>query len=204
MKGSLVIVGFFVLGILVGLTGRVPESLVEGNLTFYALCALLFCVGIGIGSDREIVSKFRSLDVRMALLPIGTIVGTFAGAFAASLILPARSATDCLAVGSGFGYYSLSSIFITSYRGAELGTIALLSNIIREMATLLLAPLLARFAGPLTPHLRRRSHLDGHHPPDHNDLLRQRIFNALPLPRLRPRTLHPLHRHLLVHDRRLC
>lgn len=51
MKGSLVIVGFFVLGILVGLTGRVPESLVEGNLTFYALCALLFCVGIGIGSD---------------------------------------------------------------------------------------------------------------------------------------------------------
>lgn len=151
MKGSLVIVGFFVLGILVGLTGRVPESLVEGNLTFYALCALLFCVGIGIGSDRKIVSKFRSLDVRMALLPIGTIVGTFAGAFAASLILPARSATDCLAVGSGFGYYSLSSIFITSYRGAELGTIALLSNIIREMATLLLAPLLARFAGPLAP-----------------------------------------------------
>ena len=103
MKGSLVIVSFFVLGILVGLTGRVPESLVEGNLTFYALCALLFCVGIGIGSDREIVSKFRSLDVRMDLLQIGTIVGTFAGAFAASLILPARSATDCLAVGSGFG-----------------------------------------------------------------------------------------------------
>ena len=39
--------------------------------------------------------------------------------------------------GSGFGYYSLSSIFITEYKGAELGTIALLSNISREIITLL-------------------------------------------------------------------
>ena len=151
MKGSLVIVGFFVLGILAGLSGIVPEKIVEGNLTFYALCALLFFVGIGVGSDRNIVSRFKSLDVRMALLPAGTMLGTFAGALAAALILPERSATDCLAVGSGFGYYSLSSIFITGYRGAELGTVALLSNIIREMATLLLAPLLARFCGPLAP-----------------------------------------------------
>lgn len=143
MKGSLVIVGFFVLGILAGLSGIVPEKIVEGNLTFYALCALLFFVGIGVGSDRNIVSRFKSLDVRMALLPVGTMLGTFAGALAAALILPGRSATDCLAVGSGFGYYSLSSIFITGYRGAELGTVALLSNIIREMATLLLAPIAA-------------------------------------------------------------
>ena len=132
MKGSLVIVGFFVLGILAGLSGIVPERFVGCDLTFYALCALLFFVGLGVGSDKS-------------------IVGTFAGALAASLILSSRSATDCLAVGSGFGYYSLSSIFITGYRGAELGTIALLSNIIREMATLLLAPLLARFCGPLAP-----------------------------------------------------
>ena len=145
MKGSLVIVGFFVLGILAGLSGIVPEKIVEGNLTFYALCALLFFVGIGVGSDRNIVSRFKSLDVRMALLPAGTMLGTFAGALAAALILPGRSATDCLAVGSGFGYYSLSSIFITGYRGAEL------SNIIREMATLLLAPLLVRIGGPLAP-----------------------------------------------------
>ncbi len=151
MKGSLVIVGFFLLGILAGLSGIVPERFVGGDLTFYALCALLFFVGLGVGSDKSIVSKFKSLDVRMALLPVGTIIGTFAGALAASLILSSRSATDCLAVGSGFGYYSLSSIFITGYRGAELGTIALLSNIIREMATLLLAPLLARFCGPLAP-----------------------------------------------------
>lgn len=151
MKGSLIIVGFFILGIAAGLSGMVPESIIEGDLTFYALCALLLCVGIGIGSDRSIVTKFKSLDVRMALLPLGTALGTFAGSLVVSFILSGRSPLDCLAVGSGFGYYSLSSIFITEYKGAELGTIALLANIIREMATLLLSPVLAKVFGPLAP-----------------------------------------------------
>lgn len=151
MKGSLIIVGFFILGIAAGLSGMVPESIIDGDLTFYALCALLLCVGIGIGSDRNIVTKFKSLDVRMALLPLGTALGTFAGSLVVSFILSGRSPLDCLAVGSGFGYYSLSSIFITEYKGAELGTIALLANIIREMVTLLLSPVLARVFGPLAP-----------------------------------------------------
>lgn len=151
MKGSLIIVGFFILGIAAGLSGMVPESIIDGDLTFYALCALLLCVGIGIGSDRNIVTKFKSLDVRMALLPLGTALGTFAGSLVVSFILSGRSLLDCLAVGSGFGYYSLSSIFITEYKGAELGTIALLANIIREMVTLLLSPVLARVFGPLAP-----------------------------------------------------
>lgn len=151
MKGSLIIVGFFILGIAAGLSGMVPESIIDGDLTFYALCALLLCVGIGIGSDRNIVTKFKSLDVRMALLPLGTALGTFAGSIVVSFILSGRSPLDCLAVGSGFGYYSLSSIFITEYKGAELGTIALLANIIREMVTLLLSPVLAKVFGPLAP-----------------------------------------------------
>lgn len=151
MKGSLIIVGFFILGIAAGLSGIVPESIIDGDLTFYALCALLLCVGIGIGSDRNIVTKFKSLDVRMALLPLGTALGTFAGSLVVSFILSGRSPLDCLAVGSGFGYYSLSSIFITEYTGAELGTIALLANIIREMVTLLLSPVLAKAFGPLAP-----------------------------------------------------
>ncbi len=149
MKGSLIIVGFFILGIAAGLSGIVPESIIDGDLTFYALCALLLCVGIG--SDRNIVTKFKSLDVRMALLPLGTALGTFAGSLVVSFILSGRSPLDCLAVGSGFGYYSLSSIFITEYKGAELGTIALLANIIREMVTLLLSPVLAKAFGPLAP-----------------------------------------------------
>ena len=151
MKGSLVIISFFIIGIAAGLSGLIPSGISEGNLTFYALCALLFCVGAGVGSDNSFISKFKTLDLRMSLLPVGTLLGTLAGALAAALLLHGRSATDCLAVGSGFGYYSLSSIFITEYKGAVLGTIALLSNIVREMFTLLLSPLLVKVAGPLAP-----------------------------------------------------
>ena len=149
MKGSLIIVGFFALGIVAGLLSIVPQSFVESDVSYYALCALMFCVGIGIGSDSGILSSFRKVNPRLMLLPLMTIFGTLAGTAAAALLLPHRHLFDCMAIGSGFGYYSLSSIFIIEYRGAELGTIALLANIMREILTLLCAPLFARWFGKL-------------------------------------------------------
>jgi uncharacterized membrane protein YbjE (DUF340 family) len=80
-----------------------------------------------------------------------TIIGTLSGYAVISALLPGRSALDCLAIGSGFGYYSLSSIFITQYKGTEMGTVALLANIMREIITLLGAPLIVRFFGKLAP-----------------------------------------------------
>lgn len=151
MKGSLVVVMFFVLGVLMGRMDMAPVWLLDGKFTFVALCCLLFCVGMSIGSNENVVGEFKSLNPRLVLLPVATILGCFAGSVVAWLFLQYRGVTDCLAVGSGFAYYSLSSIFITQYRGVELGTVALLSNIFREMMTLLLAPLMARVFGPLAP-----------------------------------------------------
>ena len=84
------------------------------------------------------------------LLPIATILGTWAALIVVNLLLDSRTAGECFAVGSGFGYYSLSSIFITEYKGVELGTLALLANIARELLTLLAAPFLVKFFGPLS------------------------------------------------------
>ena len=151
MKGSLIIVGFFVLGIIVGLCHFVPQDFLDSDVSYYALCALMFCVGISIGCDTSVLKSFLKVNPRLMFLPVMTIVGTLAGCAAASLVLGHRQFTDCLAIGSGFGYYSLSSIFITEYRGPELGTIALLANICREILTLLCAPLLARYFGKLAP-----------------------------------------------------
>lgn len=150
MKGSLIIVGFFALGVACGLADVLPD-LSQTDISFYALCALMFCVGISVGSDPQTLNSFRALSPRLVLLPVATILGTLAGTAIISLLLQERTLADCLAVGSGFGYYSLSSIFITEYRGAELGTVALLANICREIITLLAAPLLARWFGPLAP-----------------------------------------------------
>nr|WP_295440501.1 lysine exporter LysO family protein [uncultured Prevotella sp.] len=151
MKGSLIVVGFFVLGVCLGRLDLAPALLMDSRVTFAALCCLLFCVGMSIGSNDNIVSEFRSLNPRLALLPMATILGSFAGSLVAWLFLQYRGVTDCMAVGSGFAYYSISSIFITQYRGAELGTVALLANIYREILTLLIAPLLAKVFGPLAP-----------------------------------------------------
>lgn len=151
LKGSLVIVGFFALGTLAGLLHVLPLHIEETGISFYALCALMCSVGLSVGNDPQTLKNFRSLNPRLVFLPVMTILGTLAGSAIISLLLQERSLTDCLAVGSGFGYYSLSSIFITEYRGAELGTIALLANICREILTLLAAPLMVRWFGNLAP-----------------------------------------------------
>lgn len=151
MKGSLIIVAFFIAGIACGLMHLLPDLNAYGNVSYLTLCALLFCVGITVGNNTTLLKTFKSLDRRLMLLPLMTIVGTLTATAIAAVGLPHHSLTDCLAVGSGFGYYSLSSIFITQYRGPELGTIALLANIIREVFTLLGAPLLVKYFGPLSP-----------------------------------------------------
>lgn len=151
MKGSLIIVGFFVLGALCGVYHLIPYDFTQSKLSFYALCALMFSVGVSVGNDPQTLRNFRSLNPRLIFLPVMTTLGTLAGCAVVSLFLSHRSVTDCMAVGAGFGYYSLSSIFITEYKGPELGTIALLSNITREIITLLFAPLLVRWFGNLAP-----------------------------------------------------
>lgn len=151
MKGSLIIVSFFVAGVLLGVYDLLPGVLVDNDFSVYALYALMFLVGISIGSDEKAINALRNQNLKIFLVPLGTIVGTLVGVAVISLFLEKRSLTDCLAVGSGFGYYSLSSIFITELKGAELGVIALMSNIIREIFTLLFAPLLVIWFGKLAP-----------------------------------------------------
>ena len=151
MRGSLIIVAFFIAGLLLARWGWIPSSLSEGDVSIWALYALMFLVGISIGSDTQALKAIRGQHWKILWVPVATWAGTLVGTALASLLLPSQSLADCLAVGSGFGYYSLSSIFITEYRGAELGTIALAANIIREIITLLGAPLLVCWFGKLAP-----------------------------------------------------
>ena len=151
MRNSLIILGFFALGILAGVAGWIPEGLFGNKASTLALWALMFCVGMSLGSDSGILTNLRDMDPRLLLLPLMTIIGTLVGCAVISVLLPGRSALDCLAIGSGFGYYSLSSIFITQHKGTEMGTVALLANIMREIITLLGAPLIVRLFGKLAP-----------------------------------------------------
>lgn len=159
MKGSLIVVGFFALGCLLGWSGWLPRVVVENDFTCYVLYLLMALVGISIGSDRQLNDILRSIRPRLLLVPLATIVGTLSFSALVSLFITRWSPFDCLAVGSGFAYYSLSSILITELKtptlgeqlAAELGTIALIANIIREIFALLGAPLFVKWFGRLAP-----------------------------------------------------
>ena len=50
MKGSLIIISFFIIGTLCGVYHLIPYDFTDSKLSFYALCGLMFCVGISIGN----------------------------------------------------------------------------------------------------------------------------------------------------------
>lgn len=157
MKNNLIVLAIFGISCLAGASFQ-PEADMH-NWSLCILYALMLQVGIGIGSNRSLQQELKKLSPKMLLVPAATITGTLAFSAAASLLLSQWSVFDCMAVGSGFAYYSLSSILITQFKepsiglqlATELGTIALLSNIIREMMSLVGAPLIRKYFGQLAP-----------------------------------------------------
>lgn len=151
MRDSILYLAFFALGVVLAILGWMPETLLSSDISKWILYVLLFFVGLQIGSNRNIFRVARTVGFKIALVPVATTIGTFAAVALISLVLSNRSLTDCLSVGAGFAYYSLSSILISEYRGPELGTVALLANIFREFFVLILAPWMVKYFGNLAP-----------------------------------------------------
>lgn len=151
MKNSLVIIGFFVLGTITGLNDLLPQIFVEIDFSLYALYILMFLVGIGIGADKNAWKILKNAKFKIILVPLTVIIGTAIGISIISIFLKDITLRESLAVGAGFGYYSLSSIFISRISGEALGVVALISNISREIVTLLFAPFFAKYFGKIAP-----------------------------------------------------
>ena len=157
MKNSIIVFLFFCAGCLLGFSGEI--KLDAHHISLYILYALMLQVGISIGSNKNLKQIVRQIRLKMLVIPLATIIGTLLFSALASLLLSRWSVFECMAVGSGFAYYSLSSILITQFKepsiglqlATELGTIALLSNIIREMMALLCSPLIEKYFGKLAP-----------------------------------------------------
>lgn len=157
MKNSIIVFLFFCAGCILGFSGEI--KLDAHHISLYILYALMLQVGISIGSNKNLKQIVRQIRLKMLVIPLATIIGTLLFSALASLLLSRWSVFECMAVGSGFAYYSLSSILITQFKepsiglqlATELGTIALLSNIIREMMALLGSPLIKKYFGKLAP-----------------------------------------------------
>jgi len=142
---------FFISGLLIGFFSSFPRLMFKSEYTLYALYLLLFLVGIGIGSNTKAWHVIKKVNVKILLVPLSVIIGTLLGVGLFSIFVSEVTLKESLAIGSGFGYYSLSSVLIAQIRGETLGVIALLSNIIREITTMLMTPVLAKYCGNLAP-----------------------------------------------------
>ena len=151
MKSSLIALSIFMAGLVLGHLGFVPAFLLDPLVPLMVLFVMVLFVGIGLGFSTECWDILRRMHLRILLVPVGAIIGTYVGVLAVSVFLPEYPTWQVLAACSGFGYYSLSSFIITGAGLPVLGSVALLSNIMREVSTLLLTPFLVKLLGPLAP-----------------------------------------------------
>lgn len=143
----IILIGALLLG--VG-TGLVTESIFIQNyldlINEYVLYLLVFVVGIDLGKNIETWNKIRKMGIKIMFAPLVVIIGTFAGALVASFFV-STSVSETLAISAGFGWYSMSAVLLKKMVNTEIGTIAFLANLIRELLAILLIPFVVKTFG---------------------------------------------------------
>ncbi|MDO5054425.1 MAG: lysine exporter LysO family protein [Pasteurella oralis] len=131
---SMVLIGFIV--------GYYTASLITlpKNASTYVLVLLIFFVGIQLRNNgislREVIFNERGLITGIIFILTSLLGGTIA---ALILQLPI---TQGLAIASGFGWYSLSSVVINDAWGPIFGSIAFFNDLSREIISLFAIPFL--------------------------------------------------------------
>ena len=108
MKGSLIIVGFFVLGTLCGAFHLIPFDVAQSNISFYALCALMFSVGAKYRKRSTDLEKFPFAESKTDLPACCYYTGNHIGSCTGE---PHSSPPECRRLyGSWFGLWLLFTI----------------------------------------------------------------------------------------------
>ncbi|MCL4426358.1 MAG: lysine exporter LysO family protein [Firmicutes bacterium] len=130
------------MAVLVGLLyGRflAPPGLLAhlDQVVTWALVLSFIGVGIDLGYNRQRAWQgLRVLGPAVLLIPLAVGLGTLLGTF---LVAPWSGLTvrEAMAVGAGFGWYSLAGVLLSQIHGLALGTMAFLANLLRELLALL-------------------------------------------------------------------
>ena len=110
---------------------------------------LMVSVGLSVGMRRGLLAIIRHYHVKILVIPAGIIAGSLAGGLVCALLLD-YPAAQALSIAGGLGWYSLAGVAIGNLAGPELGSIAFLASLMREIFSFFLIPYVARFAGPWT------------------------------------------------------
>ncbi|GJH43189.1 lysine exporter LysO family protein [Pasteurella canis] len=126
-------------GFIVGYYTKTITTLPK-NASTYVLVCLIFSVGIQLRNNgislREVLFNKRGLITGMIFI-ITSLVGGIVSAIILHLPI-----TQGLAIASGFGWYSLSSVIINDAWGPIFGSIAFFNDLSREITSLFVIPFL--------------------------------------------------------------
>ena len=117
-----------------------------GRIITPILCLLLFLIGVDAGVEGTVIDSFRNAGLRVLMLPLAVIVGTFSASLLMSVFLPV-TVRECLAIGSGFAWYSIAPGIIIGKGHTIAGTISFIHNVLRELISILLIPTVAKRIG---------------------------------------------------------
>ena len=111
-----------------------------------ALAFMVFVAGVEIGGNRHIIKKICNPKgfALMAAIPTAVVIGSLVGGGIAGK-LTGMKVEDAVLVSAGLGWYSLSSVVISTMYSVEIGTISFLTNVLRETLSFALIPLIARY-----------------------------------------------------------
>lgn len=123
-------ISMVVLGVL--LYSLFPQVLVNTPLTTYLLYIVIVLIGIDLASIK--IERFTFGHIYVPLMVILTL---FIAAFFTSYVLDYKFST-LMMVGSGFGWFSLSGSLVAKLTTNELGSFALLTDLIRELYAIIL------------------------------------------------------------------
>ena len=134
-----------IVGILLGYFTKSYINFDISLLIQFGLYLLLFFIGIDIGKNDNILNDLKKLNKKVLFLPFITIISSLAGGAVASMLL-SLSIGESVAISAGMGWYSFSAIELSKV-SVELGGIAFLSNIFRELLAIFLIPIIAKKIG---------------------------------------------------------
>ena len=134
-----------IVGILLGYFTKSYINFDISLLIQFGLYLLLFFIGIDIGKNDNILNDLKKLNKKVLFLPFITIISSLAGGAVASILL-SLSVGESVAISAGMGWYSFSAIELSKV-SIELGGIAFLSNIFRELLAIFLIPIIAKKIG---------------------------------------------------------
>lgn len=103
--------------------------------TWHLLLIFMFFIGL----DLAYSPLDRSwLNIKILLVPIGCIFGSLFAVMLYSFWNTQIGLKDLIMLSQGYGFYSMSGVVVTELRNAELGSIALMNDLFREIFAILL------------------------------------------------------------------